>query len=255
VNVVARQTRDVVFVICRGEPTMFRTRSVKSSKKVLASVALGLLVLTAACIWCSNEAAAVPPPKKTATPPKKTATPPKKTATKKDSTPSKIIVKAGRRTVRPAAAGGLEETGLTWNNAHFSGGFLNNINIDLTGLELTLRQDGSYTFTGKFHNNGVISYNTAVIVAVKDADNRVYTFTHQGHVQGVGDGSRDDFWAVNGTSPDVAANWSRLVASGPQAWASSQVNFDWGGMINSLKGVLGTIGTVISAAGPVIALL
>jgi hypothetical protein len=174
-----------------------------------------------------------------------------------DSATVEPTVTAARHTMRPADAG-LGQFDYTWDNIHLGGhpGFagIDPIDTDLTGLSLTLRQDGSYTLSGNFHNNGQLSVDTSLAVVVKDSENRVYTFTHQGHAQGLGDGSRDDFLGMNGTSAEVAAKWDS-IARGSSAWQSSAVNFSLGGFVNSLKGALGTVSQVVSVVGPAIALL
>src|SRR5262249_25951405 len=109
-----------------------------------------------------------------------------------------------------------------WNPIDFR---LDNSLVRVFGnMHLTLRQDGSYTFSGHFHNDGVFSYDTSLAYVVKDSRGRVYTFTHQGHVQGVGTGSRDDDWTVNGKNPAIAANWDSLVAGAGHGVARSDSN-------------------------------
>jgi hypothetical protein len=78
---------------------------------------------------------------------------------------------------------------------------------------LTIREDGSYTFTGHFHNDSLISYNEVLSFMVKDDQNRVYGFTTQGHTQRFGEGSRDYDWNNSGTNKDIAANWASIWAS------------------------------------------
>jgi hypothetical protein len=174
-----------------------------------------------------------------------------------DQASVKPTLTAARHTLRPAVAG-QGQLDYSWDPVHLGGhpGLLgyDPIDADLQSLSLTLRQDGSYTFSSHFHNNGQLSLNTSVVVVVKDSENRVYTFTHEGRTQGLGDGSRDDSWGVNGTSAEVAANWGS-ISRGSTAWESSSVNFDLGGFAQTLKSAVGTVAQVIAVVGPVIALL
>ena len=121
-------------------------------------------------------------------------------------------------------------------------------------MHLTLRQDGSYTFEGHFHNSGFPSYNVAVVYVVKDADNRAYTFTHKGHMAGtVEKGSRNFDWAINGRNPDIAKNWGRLVAGG-RGSAKAHTNLDLGPLIRDVKEAIGFVRDVITVVGPVLGL-
>src|SRR5262249_59767468 len=57
--------------------------------------------------------------------------------------------------------------------------------IKLKGdMHLTLRSDGSYTFSGRLSNEGVLTVHSALAYAVKDSKGRVYMFTDKGHEQG-----------------------------------------------------------------------
>ena len=49
---------------------------------------------------------------------------------------------------------------------------------------LTIREDGSYTFSGQFHDSGAFAYNVSVVCTVEDSQNMVYTFQHSGYVYG-----------------------------------------------------------------------
>jgi hypothetical protein len=96
----------------------------------------------------------------------------------------------------PGSPGGLDSGGLdfSFNPIVFGGG------VPVGGWSnLTVRQDGTYTFSGHFHDSGATQYNMALIWAVKDSRNIIYTFEHKGQVAGTFEsGSRDDDWSEDG---------------------------------------------------------
>ena len=67
-----------------------------------------------------------------------------------------------------------------WNPIVFGGG------VPVGGWShLTLRQDGTYTFSGHFHDLGALEYNMALVWGVQAGQNgNLYTFEHRGHVSG-----------------------------------------------------------------------
>ena len=113
---------------------------------------------------------------------------------------------------------------------------------------LTIRQDGSYVFSGHFHDSGATSYKTALAYVVKDTKNQAYTFAHTGEVHGTFDsGSRDDDWNVTGNNPQIAANWA--VLAGGSSMAKASANLDIVALGNSVLTAIGVIVKVISVAG------
>jgi len=106
---------------------------------------------------------------------------------------------------------------------------------------LTVRKDGTYSFTGHFHDSGAFEYNMALAWAVKDANNRVYTFEHQGKVAGTFEaGSRDDDWSIDGQNDAISTNWA-AIATANYASANAAANFELTNLLNSLIGTLGTV--------------
>jgi hypothetical protein len=87
-----------------------------------------------------------------------------------------------------------------WNPIVFGGG------VPVGGYShLTIRQDGTYSFSGHFHDSGATEYNMALVWAVKDSQNNVYTFEHKGHVSGTFEsGSRDDDWQTDRQNDAIA---------------------------------------------------
>ena len=115
---------------------------------------------------------------------------------------------------------------------------------------LTIRQNGSYTFQGHFHDSGATEYNMALAWAVKDQREQVYTFQHVGHVSGTFEsGSRDDNWVIDGQNDAIAQNWNNLLASSTGT-AKASANLD---IVNVTNSLIGTIGTVLGVVAIVIA--
>jgi uncharacterized protein with LGFP repeats len=48
---------------------------------------------------------------------------------------------------------------------------------------LAVYADGSYHFTGSFHDSGATSYNDSLVVGLVSTSSVLYTFTHTGHVR------------------------------------------------------------------------
>jgi hypothetical protein len=115
---------------------------------------------------------------------------------------------------------------------------------------LTIHSDGTYKFSGHFHDSGGTEYNVALAWAVKDSNNMAYTFQHSGHVSGTFEsGSRDDDWNADGQNDALRDNWPAIVAAST-ASAQAGANIDLTNLVNSL---IGTIGTVLGIVAIIIA--
>ncbi len=113
---------------------------------------------------------------------------------------------------------------------------------------LTIRQDGTYVFSGHFHDSGATAYSTSLVYVVKDTRNQAYTFAHSGSVAGTFEsGSRDDDWNVSGVNPAIAANWASLVGGSSSSKASA--NLDIAALGSAVLTALGVIVKVITVAG------
>jgi hypothetical protein len=111
---------------------------------------------------------------------------------------------------------------------------------------LTLRQDGSYTFSGHFHDSGLAPYDTALAWVVKDIADRAYTFQHSGHIAGsVEPGSSDDNWNVSGTNSAIAENWANIAASATSRPEAS-VNIDLGSVLGLAMEAAGVVAQIVA---------
>jgi hypothetical protein len=118
---------------------------------------------------------------------------------------------------------------------------------------LTIRQDGSSTFSGHVHDSGASGYNVSVVCTVEDSQNMAYTFQHSGYVYGALDsGSRDDDWTDDSQNNSIADYWADLAAgSGATALANAEIN--GGDLTASLSGTsyqTSTTPTASASASP-----
>jgi hypothetical protein len=153
----------------------------------------------------------------------------------------------------PSTAGGDEASKLVrqldapavidinWPSIVFSGG------VAVGGFaHLTIRSDGSFTFSGHFHDSGAIAYHMVLAWAVKDSRNVVYRFTFQGEVFGTFEkGSRDINWSVTQFNQQLAQNWANIAASWT-ARAEASASLSLGPLWDSIINALGTALTVVS---------
>ena len=122
---------------------------------------------------------------------------------------------------------------------------------------LTIHQDGSYQFTGHFHDSGAISYNEVIALAFLDSNNNAYTFARQGSIAGTFEsGSRDDVWNITGENDSIAANWTAISASGPAFYYRADISSDLSQLVSTLLSVIQTAAGVVSAifaiVGPIV---
>jgi hypothetical protein len=141
-----------------------------------------------------------------------------------------------------------------------SGLFLNTGGITFSGgvpvggwANLTIYGDGSYTFSGHFHDSGFPSYNTGIVWAVRASNGTVFTFSNTGHVAGtISSGSRDHDWNISGVNPAIARNWESINRGVSNQWRA-RASLDLAGMFNDIKTVIGYVAEVVAVVGPLVA--
>jgi hypothetical protein len=110
--------------------------------------------------------------------------------------------------------------------------------------ELAVYADGSYHFTGHFHDSGLPSYNDSLVFGLVSPSGVLYTFAHTGHMAGtLESGSRDDNWDVSGTDPRLAAGWADL--EGCQEYWKADTSADWNPLIGQIEQVAGIVLSVV----------
>ena len=115
---------------------------------------------------------------------------------------------------------------------------------------MTLRKDGTFNFSGYFHDSGAVEFNVNLVWAVKDSGNQVYTFQHSGHVAGTFEsGSREDDWSVDGRNDVIAQHWTALAA-GSNSTLKASTTLD---MVNLTNAIIGAAGLVIGVVAIVVA--
>ncbi len=111
--------------------------------------------------------------------------------------------------------------------------------------QLTLYQNGSYVFSGHFHDSGAPSYNDSLVWGVRTSSGVLFTFSHSGHMAGTfQSGSRDDDWNVQGTSAALAGAWPDLARGWRWRWEAG-VNMDLGALVQSVKDAINAVDTVV----------
>jgi hypothetical protein len=115
---------------------------------------------------------------------------------------------------------------------------------------LTLRQDGTYSFSGHFHDSGATEYNVSLVWAVKDSGNKVYTFQQAGHVAGTFEsGSSDYDWNIDGQNDAITQHWPDL-ARGANSNLLASAKLD---LVNLTNSVIGGLGLVLGVIAIVVA--
>jgi hypothetical protein len=115
-------------------------------------------------------------------------------------------------------------------------------------MHLTLRSNGSTTFTGHFHASGATEHNVNIAVAVKDLASRAYVFTNSGHVSGsLAPGSPNFDFSSDSQNSAIAANWPALAL---RSMANRQVDvsLDLANLTNAAVGLLGLATGVVGVA-------
>lgn len=117
---------------------------------------------------------------------------------------------------------------------------------------LTLRSDGTYEFTGHFHDSGAPSYDVHFVWGVRASDGFAFTFAHRGHMAGTFEaGSRDADWNVTGYNADIAAHWAALQQGWNWRWRAN-VNWDVAGDLTRIIDALKQVGQVIAVIAVVL---
>jgi hypothetical protein len=122
---------------------------------------------------------------------------------------------------------------------------------------LILKDDGTCTFNGKFHDSGLIPYDVAFALVVHTDSGKAFSFTKSGSVFGTVDLARDstksrDFsWNDATKNTSVAAAWPEIVKGFDFHW-KADVGVNVANLLQDVEAVVAKIGTI---AGQVIAVI
>jgi hypothetical protein len=129
---------------------------------------------------------------------------------------------------------------ITFNNGVPVGGY----------AHLSIRSDGTYSFSGHFHDSGATSYNMGVVWVVKDSQNIAYTFEESCRVHGTFEaGSRDCDWNDNGYNANIQNNWGNIAAGWyeqPSAAADLDILAILNSLISAIEEAIGVVSTIIA---------
>ena len=111
--------------------------------------------------------------------------------------------------------------------------------------QLILYANGSYDFSGHFHDSGILSRNDSLVFGVRSPSGVLYTFSHSGHMAGeIESGSSDDNWDVSGSNPKLAAGWADLQGA-TYTWQASE-STDLNSLINQIEQGAGLVLSIVS---------
>jgi hypothetical protein len=119
--------------------------------------------------------------------------------------------------------------------------------------DLVLYGDGTYQFSGHFHDSGFPTYNTGIVWVLRSSTGAVFTFSDSGNVQGTINpfGSRDHNWNNAGYNQSLQAAWHDIQQGYSWRW-EAKTSLDLAGMFDEIKTVIGYVSTVISVVGPLL---
>jgi len=122
---------------------------------------------------------------------------------------------------------------------------------NITGSEhLTLYQNGSYLFSGSFHDDSCcFTYDVGLIDAVRTPQGKAFVFTERGTVHGTRDPrSSTHSWNTSGQNTALAAEWMALDQSFTEN-ANATRSSALGGLWSDVQSAIGPVSKIISVVG------
>ena len=116
--------------------------------------------------------------------------------------------------------------------------------------DLTIQEDGFYSFSGKFHNGGLPPYDVVFVMTLTSSNGTVLTFTKSVLVTGslsalIDNSNQNASWSDTGTNPKITEFWAGLQES-PVVW-KAEVSTDAVSVISdTLKAVAEVVPVVVS---------
>jgi hypothetical protein len=120
-------------------------------------------------------------------------------------------------------------------------------------MTLALFEDGTYSFSGHFHDSGAPNYDVDAVWVIVSSSGKAFTFEVKGHMNGTFEsGSRDYDFAQNGQNDQLKDAWADLCAGYTWRW-SAYVNWDVQAAVDDVVNALKVAGTIIAAVVAVVA--
>lgn len=120
-------------------------------------------------------------------------------------------------------------------------------------MTLALFEDGTYSFSGHFHDSGFPTYDVDAVWVIVSSSGKAFTFEVKGTMYGTTEsGSRDYDFAQNGQNDQLKEAWADLCAGYTYRW-SAYVNWDVQAAVNDVVNALKVAGTVIGVVVAVVA--
>jgi hypothetical protein len=120
-------------------------------------------------------------------------------------------------------------------------------------MTLALFQDGTYSFSGHYHDSGAPSYDVDGVWVIVSSSGKAFTFEVKGHMNGTFEsGSRDYDFAQNGQNDQLKDAWADLCAGYTWRW-SSYVNWDVQAAVDDVVDALKVAGTIIGVVVAIVA--
>jgi hypothetical protein len=114
---------------------------------------------------------------------------------------------------------------------------------------LTFRQDGTYTFSGHFHDSGAASYDVSIAAAVKDSLNQAYVCVQSGHIGGLVDPANRTFpWDYTKQDARISDFWPNIVM-GYSAQAHADISVNESALVSGVIDALGEVIKVFDGDG------
>lgn len=113
--------------------------------------------------------------------------------------------------------------------------------------QLTIRRNGSWSFSGELRDLGLPSYDTAVVFVVKNlGTDELYQFVHRGRMKGTLEAGSHDQWDESGQSAELAEDWDALFVDGYHWHCRAGINVDTDSLVGTAQRAVGMGVTVVS---------
>jgi hypothetical protein len=114
---------------------------------------------------------------------------------------------------------------------------------------LTIRQDGSYSFSGHFHDSGATSHKVGMVWLITDSQNIAYGFSHSGHVAGTASfGDRNHDWKIDQGDGNIANNWA-FIGGGSSSRGDAKADLDIQAIVDEVVQAVGVVEKLILVVG------